>query len=159
MVRVTTCTPSTPLVVFSGSIGNINDNNPLTVCEVIGVVSTDFWFVLDIGQVREIIKVELKQWYETITGDSGYTFQYSNSMLNTGNVGTAYGASFSASTSPQDTSQTGDISARYFGLLRAGNFLGNDVGVGDFNLYAPDFFASVSPSRLTDNKRIEIIGY
>lgn len=138
-------TPSTPLSVGSGAIANINDNNTSTKVEVIAVNpgTTYFWVLLDLGSAKTVTKVELLQWYEVATvAASGFSIQYSNFPLTSSNQGTAYGATFSASASPQDTSRTGSATARYWGLLRQGNFATDgpggipaNVGVADFNVY------------------------
>ena len=136
--RITGATPSTPLVTASGTIADINDDNPVTTCEVEGILDTHFWFVMDLGSSKPVDEVRLIQWYETGAADSGFSIAYSDSTLGSGNHGTDYGATFSATQSPtkQDTTRTpGRVTARYWGLLRVGNFDPNNVGVADFNLY------------------------
>lgn len=128
-------TPATPLSVTSGAIGNISDNNSSTVCVVQGETSTVFFFTVDLGSSKKVRQVKLIQWYQTGGTDTGFEIMYSDSALNSGNQGTAYGSSFSSTGAAQDTTQTGNITARYWGLRRVGNFLPNTIGMGDFNLY------------------------
>ncbi len=138
MQRITGATPSTPLAISSGVIGNINDNNPATVCEFTGDATTDFWCLLDLGSAQRVVTCEVKQWYEAGGApDVGFGFYYSASPLNAGNLGTLFGSTFGASNSPIDTTQTGDQTARYWGFRRSGNWTGYHIGVGDFNLYTP----------------------
>lgn len=139
--RYTTATPSSPLSTASGTAANINDNNTGTTHEVIGINPTYFWFIMDLGTSQPVNKAELMQWYETGSGDTGFQIRYSDSALNSGNTGTQYGSDMTATASPtkQDNSQTpGEITARYWGLYRTGNFVGQNVGVADFNLYGPN---------------------
>lgn len=131
-------TPSTPLSIVSGVVGDLTDNKSSTVLEVDGTSSVTFWFLLDLGSSKPVDKVELTSWYETNAADTGFSIAYSDSPLDSGNTGTNYGAQFSATQYPTTATTTkteGRIRARYWGLLRSGNFSSNNVGAGDFKLF------------------------
>lgn len=134
---LSSATPSTPLSVDSGSIGNISDNNVSTSCGVQGILDNYFFFTLDLLVAKRIRKIRLLQWIETGgNADVNFHFAYSDSPLNSGNLGTNYGDAFSASNSETiDTTQTGDATARYWGLIHTGNFQPNVITVAEFQVF------------------------
>ena len=140
-----------PVTLHSGSdLNNLIDLNVATNLQV-EVLTSDpvtFWWTIDLGQAVKITKIILQDWTETPGPgfDTGFSLRYSDSPLSASNLGTVYGAaSFDSTAYPatQDTTQTGDVTARYWGLCRAGIFLNNGLICTEMEFYTDDFAGGI----------------
>lgn len=145
ITALSAATGEAPVVISSGVITNLIDKDITTNIEFsTGGSSTPIfaWFTVDMGYTARVTKVILREWYETGVGfpDTGFEVRYSDNPINSGNVGTTFGTSMTAVFFPstQNSEQIGDVSARYWALTRSGNFQFNNLGLKEFEMYAPD---------------------
>lgn len=120
--------------VTSGTITNLDDENTSTKVTVTSSGAMKFWFVKDLQEEVLVSKVELLQWEQHVGADTGFQVRYSSSALNGGNIGTQCDSNVAAMTSPQDTTFTCAVTARYWGFYRAGVFTGETITAGSFDI-------------------------
>jgi hypothetical protein len=133
-----------PCVVGSGSASSLIDRNSGTSVTFNSTggsgspANVNFWFMIDMGYATRITQAILRSWGGT--GDTAFYIRYSNSPLTTLNSGTIFGTEMTSTVLPatQTSTQTGDATARYWGLQRSGLFENQNVSCAEFELYAPD---------------------
>jgi len=139
--------------VISGSINDLCDNNTGTSVQVVQSSNPNyFWFYEDLGSVQDITHVDLVDWCEDSGTDSSFVLKYSNSPLNSGNIGTDYGSSESAVDCGSGTATktvTAGITARYIGFYRTGNFNSQFIQAADLNVFGPDAATSTPTATST----------
>lgn len=137
--RVTGGTASAgPTLPLTGSVANINDNNPATSVSwtasgtLVGAgTSTRILGRIDFGSNQTITKIEAVGFSQT-AGAAGYAFFYSVDNTNW----TQLGSAIAGSSSPTTSANTGSVTARYIALvMAAADFTGVSVTLQDLNGY------------------------
>ena len=129
-----------------GTLANVNDNNPATTCQVSGENPQYFFFVMDLGSNLSVGSVQLANLFESGGPDADMQVRYSNSPLNSGNVGTSFASVGTISTTPVTVTINGFGTARYWGLTQSAggsNWSTQTLTLGDFNLYTPEGGATI----------------
>lgn len=133
-------TGSTSYNVSSGSISDITDNNVSTCTSLngFGTVNNYPFYIIDLGTVKAVQQVQIVQFKDTSGGAGDFKIRYSNSPLDDSNTGTQYSTDLNVTATYQDFTRTANVSARYWGIYRPGNWTGSTFTMCDFSLYGAD---------------------
>jgi hypothetical protein len=147
MKKVVAASASIPSPLFAsvGAVANIIDRNTGTLLEVstpAAATQVYQWWTIDLGAPIKIRQVIVQDWYETGGSDVAFEIRYSDVPFSATDLGTPFGSSFAATVYPttQDTTRTGEVTARYWAFTRSGLFDNlNRIGATEMELYTDDF--------------------
>lgn len=134
--RITGGTMTSPL--GAGTPANLNDDNTGTASAVVvndlsavSDINNRIFAKLDLGSVKTITKIEVKQYSYSAGGLTAQGLYYSTD----GSSWTILGAKFAANTVPTNTSRTGSVSARYVAVIQDATLYTVTISATDLNAY------------------------
>jgi hypothetical protein len=164
--RITGGTMTSPL--GAGTPANLNDNNTGTASAVVvndltavSDINNRIFAKLDLGSVKTITKIEVKQYSYSAGGLTAQGLYYSTD----GSSWTILGAKFAANTVPTNTSRTGSVSARYVAIIQDATLYTVTISATDLNAYesptqgltvrSESFTASAAPTGMKGVIRVK----
>jgi hypothetical protein len=152
----------------AGTPANLNDNNTGTASAVVvndltavSDINNRIFAKLDLGSVKTITKIEVKQYSYSAGGLTAQGLYYSTD----GSSWTILGVKFAANTVPTNTSRTGSVSARYVAIIQDATLYTVTISATDLNAYesptqgltvrSESFTASAAPTGMKGVIRVK----
>jgi hypothetical protein len=149
--RISGGTPAT----LAGTAANINDDNIATAIAWTGTdlsaaaINSRILAKIDYGSNKTISKIEAKQYFQSVGGNSATGLYYSTD----GTTWTQLGSNLTVGTTPTNFNVTGSVTARYIAIVLAqANYTSATVYLADLSGYAaaPGGLTLVTASQTTE---------